>query len=118
MTSLPEAHAEYFLFFSFLFFFFLNEQEAEAPGLASLFFLVDERKERRTRPYKEPKASSPSPGGPGLLPSGGWRGAAGRAGRARGPGRCALRRPLSSARTAARSSRSCRLGVAEARRRG
>lgn len=46
------------------------------------------------------------------------RGAAGRAGRARGPGRCALRRPLSSARAAARSSRQCRLGVVEARRRG
>lgn len=46
------------------------------------------------------------------------RGAAGRAGRARGPGRCALRRPLSSARSAARSSRQCRLGVVEARRRG
>lgn len=46
-------------------------------------------------------------------------GAAGlRAGRARGPGRCALRRPLSSARAAARSSRRCRLGVVEARRRG
>lgn len=47
MTSVPEAHAEYFLclFFSFPF-FFLNEQEAEAPTLASLsfFFLVDERK--------------------------------------------------------------------------
>ncbi|XP_031790818.1 DEAD-box ATP-dependent RNA helicase 52B-like [Piliocolobus tephrosceles] len=41
-----------------------------------------------------------------------------RAGRARGPGHCALRRPLSSASAAARSSQRCRLGVVEARQRG
>jgi hypothetical protein len=40
MTPLPEAHAEYFLFF-------LNEQEAEAPTAKSLF-LADERMRKET----------------------------------------------------------------------